>query len=38
MAMPVSSTAAEVPMKAACTNRTDLRKALLIDCPRSADC
>jgi hypothetical protein len=26
------------PMKAACTNGTDLRKALRIDCSRSADC
>ena len=30
--------AAKVPMNAACTNGTDLRKALRIDCSRLADC
>jgi hypothetical protein len=38
IARPASSAAAKVPMKAACTNGTDLRKALRIDCSRSADC
>jgi hypothetical protein len=38
IARPASSAAATVPMKAACTNGTDLRKALRIHCPRFADC
>jgi hypothetical protein len=33
--MPASRAAAKVPMKAACTNGTDLRKALRIDAPGS---
>jgi len=38
IARPATRAAAKVPMKAACTNGTDLRKVLRIDCSRSADC
>ncbi len=38
IARPASNAAAKVPMKAACTNGTDLRKVLRINCSRSADC
>ena len=38
IARPASSAAVKVPMKAACTNGTDLRKVLRIDCSRAAGC
>jgi len=38
IATPARAAAAKVPMSAACTNGTDLRNTLRIDCPRLSAC